>query len=756
MKSILLTALLCLSTLASAAERSAQLLTGNALVSDGDSHEILIVVPDVAITDSIKVKGKGLKVLQAEMVGPGLARVRVLPKAVDRSTLRSLSIRTTGATETQFKLEVEVLPGPAGLLRVLMDPPILPASSAEAQIRITFQGAHPMPASARGVRLQASSGTVSEPIRMEDGSFVARYTAPKNRKAEMVVISAADIHFPDHLLGAVVLPVREMRRITLDAETDAAHLIHYAGRTYGPFQPAGGKFSARMDLDPRFTSGRLEVSSASGKSTKSDLPLLDAGKASLHFFPLPQSLPQGGTLNVHILALGPKGQPDDKGSLLLGPHEMVPLGSGVYRHSKTAPEGETQWTLKAFMDEVGIQATIRLTAPLPKAPPLSRVQAIDRPVSNVLIWPTAPLISGQTGSLTAVAVDQWGLPIANTDLSLGVPAGDALLPTQAKTDRRGMAQLKIKVGADTNPVVVRIGAEGVDVEQAFPINAAQATFFPAGDAHAQDLYDAWWLLVPGGQVTRRAQYTAPEAVAGGPALQAVAEQAEKLAPTPPPAPENGIRWRFQLLDMGRLHVTMADKNSLFPESVRYNKQLPLGIFGVDSGFSWQFKAGLDLDVRAQLSLLNQKTQAEMQGGFPSDVQIGVVHRREVLGTTLYGGLWAQRFDALVSRHVTSAGGPVALIPVGVYAGRLGVGVEHFYQGIVANLELSESFSPWPVDFTLGSGLELPGNWIGLGEKLHLAVDFDYHYRQMTFALEGDEAQVLGGISALKIGVGGRL
>jgi hypothetical protein len=106
--------------------------------------------------------------------------------------------------------------------------------------------------------------------------------------------------------------------------------------------------------------------------------------------------------------------------------------------------------------------------------------------------------------------------------------------------------------------------------------------------------------------------------------------------------------------------------------------------------------------------------------------------------------------------VTSAGGPVALIPVGVYAGRLGVGVEHFYQGIVANLELSESFSPWPVDFTLGSGLELPGNWIGLGEKLHLAVDFDYHYRQMTFALEGDEAQVLGGISALKIGVGGRL
>lgn len=756
MKSFLLTALLCFSTLASAADRSVQLLTGNALISDGDSHEILIVLPDVAITDSMKVKGKGLKILESEMVGPGLARVRVLPKTVDRATLRNLSIRTTGSTETLSTLEVEVLPGPAGLLRVLMDPPVLPASSAEAQIRITFQGTHPLPVEARGIRLQASSGTVSDPVRMEDGSFIARYTAPKNRKAEMVVISAADVHFPDKLLGAVVLPVRKMRRITLDAETDAAHLIHYAGRTYGPFQPAAVQFTARMELDPRYPGGRLEVSSVSGKSTKSDLPLLDTGKASLHFFPLPQSLPQGGTLNVHVLALGAKGQPDDNASLLLGPHEMVSLGSGVYRHSKTAPEGETQWTLSAFMDEVAIQATIRLTAPLPKAPPLSRVQAIDRPVSNVLIWPTAPLMTGQTGSLTVVAVDQWGLPIANTDLSLGVPAGDALLPTHAKTDRRGMAHLKIKVGADPNPVVVRIGAEGVNVEQAFPVNAAQATFFPAGDAQAQDLYDAWWLLVPGGQVNRRAQYTALEAVAEGPALQAIAEDVAKVAYAPPPPPENGIRWRFQLMDMGRLHVTMAEKHSLFPESVRYNKQLPLGILGLDGGFSWQFKEGLNLDVRAQISLLNQKTQAEMQDGFPSDVQIGLVHRRPVLGTTLYGGLWVQRFDALVSRHVTSAGGPVALIPVGVYAGRIGVGVEHFYQGIVANLELSESFSPWPVDFTLGTGIQLPGDWIGLGDAMHLALNFDYHFRQMTFALEGDEAQVLGGINALKVGVGGRL
>jgi hypothetical protein len=755
MKTLILTALLAFSSWANAAERSAQLLTGNALISDGDSHELLIILPDVEASAQLKVKGKGLKVLQSEMVGPGLARVRVLPKAVNRATPRSLSIRTTGTSETESKLDLEVLPGPEGVLRVLMDPPILPASSAEAQIRITFQGSHPMPLEARGIRLEASSGTVSEPIRMEDGSFIARYTAPKTRKAEMVVISAADVHFPDLLLGAVVLPVHEMRRITLEVESNAAHLIHYAGRTYGPFQPAAGKFSARVNLDPRYTAGRLEVSSDAGKSTKSDLPLLEAGRPSLHFFPLPKSLPQGGSMNVHILALGAKGEPLTNESLLLGPHEMESLGSGVYRHTKTAPEGESTWTLKAFMDEVEIQAEIRLTAPLPKTPPLSRVQAIDRPVSNVLIWPTAPLMNGQTGSLTVVAVDQWGLPIANTDLSLGVPAGDALLPTKAKTDRRGMAQLKIKVGADPNPVVVRIGAEGVDVEQAFPINAAQATFFPAGDAHAQDLYDAWWLLVPDGQVARRAQYTAPEAVASGPALQAkVEEEAELIAP--PPAPENGIRWRFQLLDMGRLHVTQSEKNSLFPESVRYNKQLPLGILGLDGGFSWQIKEGLDLDLRAQISLLNQNTPAEMQGGFPSDIQLGVVYRRAMLGTELYGGLWAQRFDALVSRHVTSAGGPVALLPVGVYAGRIGVGVEHFYQGIVAHLELSESFSPWPVDFTLGTGLQLPGGWVGLGENLHLAIDFDYHYRQMSFALEGDEAQVLGGLNALKIGVGGSL
>jgi hypothetical protein len=756
MKTLFLTFILAFSTIASGADRTAQLLTGNALITDGDSHELLVVLPDVAPTATLKVKGKGLKVLEAQMIGPGLARIRVLPKAVDRATVRSLNIRSTDTTETRTTLDLEVLPGPAGVLRVVMDPPVLPASATEAQIRISFQGSHPMPIEARRINLQASNGTLSEPVRMEDGSFVARYTAPKAHKAEMVVIAAADLHFPDHLLGAVVLPIREMRKVTLDAESDAAHLIHYGDRTYGPFQPAAGKFSARIDLDPRFTSGRLEVTSPNGKSTKSDLPLLETGKPSLHFFPLPQSLPQGGTMGIHVLALGANGLPMSDASLLLGPHEMVALGSGVYGHTKTAPEGESKWILKAFMDEVEIQAEISLTAPLPKAPPLSRVQAIDRPVSNVLIWPTAPLITGQTGNLTIVAVDEWGLPIANAELDLGVPAGDALLPPKAKTNRQGFAKLAIKVGADPNPVVVRIGAEGVAVEQAFPVNAAQATFFPAGDAHAQDLYDAWWLLIPDGNVPRRSQYTAPESFTTGPALQAVAEKADKVATLPPPAPEHGLRWRFQLLDMGRLHVTLADKNSIFPESVRYNKQLPLGILGLDGGLSWQFKPGLAIDVRGQISLLNQKTAAEMQGGFPSDVQIGLVHRRSFAATDIYGGIWAQRFDALVSRHVTAAGGPVALIPIGVYGARVGVGVSQFYQGITAHLELSEALTPWPVDLGLGTGFQLPGEWIGMGANMHLAVDFDYHYRQMSFALDGQEAQVLGGISALKIGLGGSL
>ena len=40
--------------------------------------------------------------------------------------------------------------------------------------------------------------------------------------------------------------------------------------------------------------------------------------------------------------------------------------------------------------------------------------------------------------------------------------------------------------------------------------------------------------------------------------------------------------------------------------------------------------------------------------------------------------------------------------------------------------------------------------------MHLAVDYDYNYRQMSFSLDGHEAQVLGGLNAIKIGVGGAL
>jgi hypothetical protein len=260
-----------------------------------------VVLPNVPATAVLKVKAKGMKVLESQMIGPGLARIRVLPKKVDQLTQRSLDIRVRGVEDTRVHLTVDVLPGPAGTLRVTTDPPVLPASVSEAQIRIHFEGSHPQAVEARGIHLQASSGTLSEPIRMDDGSFLARYTAAKNRKAEMVVIAAADVHYPDQLLGAVVMPVREMRSLTLDAESDAAHLLHYGERTYGPFQPASGSFTVRVELDPRYTTGRLEVSRDNGKSQRSSIPLLEPAKPSLHFFPLPTSLPQGGTLEVHIL-----------------------------------------------------------------------------------------------------------------------------------------------------------------------------------------------------------------------------------------------------------------------------------------------------------------------------------------------------------------------------------------------------------------------------------------------------------------------
>ena len=141
MQRYFLTALLCLSSVAAANERQPTLLTGNAVVSDGDSHELLVVLPDIPETASLKAKLRGARVLDAEMIGHGLARVRFSPRSVNRPTARTLELRTeTAEAKSKVVLDLEVLPGPAGTLRVTTDPPVLPGSVSEAQIRVRFEG----------------------------------------------------------------------------------------------------------------------------------------------------------------------------------------------------------------------------------------------------------------------------------------------------------------------------------------------------------------------------------------------------------------------------------------------------------------------------------------------------------------------------------------------------------------------------------------------------------------------------------------
>jgi|GEM_PF-5568158 len=757
MKTLLVTLGLLFSLLASAAE-DAKILNGNTMISDGDLHELLIVLPDVEATAQLKVKSRGLKVVDSEMLAHGLARVRVLPKNVKQLTQRKLEIRTSGKKDSKAQLSIDVLPGPAGLLRVTTDPPFLPGSVSEAQVRITIQGSHPQAPEARNVVVEASSGTISDMVRMPDGSFVGRYTPPKRRTADMVVLAAADAHYPDRILGAAVLPVLETRTIRVKSKGPHPHFVDYGDRVHGPFQPQKGDFEVRLEVDARHPTAGLRVKPDQKDDIKESIALLEEKPSRMHFFPLPKSFPQGEELDIHVLVLGPNGLPLDDAAPLLGAHPMEPLGSGVYRATKTAPDGESKWVLKAFSDALEEQVTIPLTAPFPKSPPLSRVKAVQRPVGHVLVWPKSPLQLGQETELLAVATDHWGLPVARVDITLSVPSGDALLPPKATTDRRGMASLKMRVGNNPNPIVVRITANGVTTEQALAVQAPTARFYPAGDAELQARYDAWWIVVPDGTHPRRSQFTPPAAVEDGPALQAVAEKKtrEKKEAVPLPEAKNGIQWRLQLLDLGRTHVTEGEKGSLFPSIVRYDKTLPLGIIGFDAAFQWEFKAGLEADIRGRISLLNQNTAAAIQGGYPSSLQIGVLKTMKLGNGKAYGGLWAHRFDAWVSRHVTAAGGPVALLPIGVYGGRLGLGATQRVQSTELRLELATTFAPWPVDVGVSTGIGLPADWLGLPPSMQLAIDYDYNYRQMRFALEEDEAHVLGSLSALRIGIRGQL
>ena len=273
----------------------------------------------------------------------------------------------------EYTVQIPVVPPFSGDVGISFDPPVI-AAGASATVKLKPTGTSPVAAAMRRFVLTASTGTIDSPIPLGDGTYSARYTAPKSLSGPvMVAITASDAAAPS-IQGIGGLPVTLRKSIALDAAAGSSNVLTVGGKQYGPFKAdSRNKVTFEVDLDPRNPLGRLQSVHVDTSRIEKEVPLPGVSQVGqLVFLPMPASIVADPTrpLPVRVVALAPNGDPVSAGALLLtasagtvsapGPDGKVMLGQF------TAPATAQEITLGAQWNGLIASRKLRILAPLPR------------------------------------------------------------------------------------------------------------------------------------------------------------------------------------------------------------------------------------------------------------------------------------------------------------------------------------------------------------------------------------------------------
>ena len=93
-----------------------------------------------------------------------------------------------------------------------------------------------------------------------------------------------------------------------------------------------------------------------------------------------------------------------------------------------------------------------------------KAPAAGNPVRDVTILPSRtrlPPDGLSSSTLTILTLDEFGYPVADTELVLDLRAGDGQLPKTAKTDASGIAQVTYTAGRTAGPIHIEVQGGGV-------------------------------------------------------------------------------------------------------------------------------------------------------------------------------------------------------------------------------------------------------------------------------------------------------
>ncbi len=549
---------------------------------------------------------------------------------------------------------------------------------------------------------------------------VAPDTAKEDRTVPLPVAAAAQIAFlplPANLPAQADLSV-SIRLLVVGADgkpkADATVRLSASKGTITPATWDRGMFAAAFT--PPSTPGEVTLTAEiDGAKAQARLKLVGS-LPSLVLAAQPAEIAVAGTTLSVVARVK-----DAQGTGLVGrPPTLTVEGATSAGSAKDNSDGSYTFPYKVATSTSAVRV---------HATPL--VDASGMPAARLLAWPSAETIvanGADVVTVTVVATDSYGVPVANVDLKLGSPRGDGSVPPTGKTDARGIARIPFRAGVTPGVASVRIEGAGLVTELAlFQSTDGYGPLLPTGGNPAEEaLIARWRAAAPTLRVVRMgtAAPIAPLPIViptqaspaqGSPASASpppagVAGAARPSTPSAraprPPAPAAPTEWATLRVGGGLInsrgtYTQTSDAGAQLLGQASFETP-GAGFFGFAADAVWlplplSFGTlGLDVRARAQLEWFNVGESPFIN--VQRDL-IGAARYRRGLGGpfSVEGSLGAHYTTGVLFRYSDAARTRAEILNFPLIGVRLGALASVEAGRVYASLELAETFAPFPID-----------------------------------------------------------
>ncbi|MCP4915595.1 MAG: hypothetical protein GY913_01605 [Proteobacteria bacterium] len=474
-----------------------ELLPMGPLIADGETPAtIQLAVSGAMPGDKVKLKPFEGTASGGAVTAPGVVSFSYLaPRRYDADGSKLRVIVKGDGVSADETVTIPVLPEPKSTLELSFDQDgWTVGDKGTVTVTVKHAGQHPLPDSARTLDLEATSGRLGKLTQADDGSWTTTWTPPTGVKVPTnVLFTATDLTTPDDVVGLGFFPLFVQKEQTVKASKGSQNVLVIGQNQYGPVT-AGDDDTVKVDalLDPRITEGMLQSVDETGYRSDTRVDLELGSPQSMAFAPLPDFVPTGRDVRVHVALLEANGEAWSGAAPKLDGKDAESLGKGWYAFDVTTPAEPGSWKLAVTADgDLSAERSVKVLDAVPSVSVSSDPAALTKGVNTFAV--TAHLKdAGGTALIKRYPV------FSHDGVSLVAKARD-------NGDGTYTAKYKMSTSGETGSVSVHAGPKGTGLPVArlvmWPLESSVAADGSSTTAIAIVAEDAYGMPVPNVEVS---------------------------------------------------------------------------------------------------------------------------------------------------------------------------------------------------------------------------------------------------------------